>query len=402
MVKISEFGENFLLLALRIDKHIKGYVDFYYGPEKFRQIVENETKLSPNVLLNNSIGLIQQLGTQGFNKERERYLEKLLTAMKTSVEILNGAEFSIKEQFLRLYDVELKAVNEADLDKLKEEVSIAYPGSGTLEERMKKLRALRTVPEAKIIELFGKSLKITKERTKDLFVDLFPETERINLELVNENKEDLRWSYYNWYQGKYRSRIDINPNYNIFWTSFLPVAAHEGYPGHHTEFVIKEMKLYNEYNQFEQSILLVHSPRLIISEGIANSAINMLFDYKEQAEISLQELCPARSKEDSILSLTLQNKVRGKITLFLYNFAYHALVDKWSKEELFQYGEKFEIFSKENLLNQFKMVSNPVYSKNAFMYNIGENLILKKYGRFIGAKLFKHLLVNPILPSDLV
>jgi len=220
MVKISEFGENFLLLALRIDKHIKGYVDFYYGPEKFRQIVENETKLSPNVLLNNSIGLIQQLGTQGFNKERERYLEKLLTAMKTSVEILNGAEFSIKEQFLRLYDVELKAVNEADLDKLKEEVSIAYPGSGTLEERMKKLRALRTVPEAKIIELFGKSLKITKERTKDLFVDLFPETERINLELVNENKEDLRWSYYNWYQGKYRSRIDINPNYNIFWTSF--------------------------------------------------------------------------------------------------------------------------------------------------------------------------------------
>ena len=402
MAKLTMFGEDFLLLALRIDKHIKGYVDFYYGPEKLRHIIDNETKLSPNVLLNESIGLIHQLESQGFKKERERYLEKLLTAMKTSVEILNGVEFSTKEQFLRLYDVTLHPVNEADLDKLKDEVNEAYPGSGTLEERMKILRVQRTVPKARIIELFENALKITKERTKDLFVDLLPETERINLELVNENKEELKWSYYNWYQGNYRSRIDINPNYNIFWTSFLSVAAHEGYPGHHTEFVVKDMKLYRELNQFEHSILLVHSPQLIISEGIANSAINMLFDYQIQAEISLRELCPVRSKEDSILSLTIQNKVRGKITLFLYNFAYHALVDKWNKEELFQYGKNFEIFSKENLMNQYKMVSNPVYSKNAFMYNIGENLILKKYGRFPEVNQFKNLLVNPILPSDLV
>jgi hypothetical protein len=401
MVKISEFGEDFLLLALRIDKHIKGYIDFYYGPEKLRQIVQNETILSPNILLNDSIGLLRQVRAQSFDKERERYLEKLLIAMKTSIELLNGAEFSIEEQFLRLYDVILKSVNEAELDKLKEEINVAYPGSGTLEERMKKLRVVRKVPEAKIIELFGKALKITKERTKDLFIDLLPESERISLELVNENNKEIKWSYYEWYLGNFLSRLDINPNYNIFWTSFLPVAAHEGYPGHHTEFVAKEMKLYNEFNQFEQSILLVHSPRLIISEGLANTAINMLFDYQEQAEISLQEFCSTRSKEDSIISLTAQNKVRGKITLFLYNFAYHALVDKWSKEQLFQYGGNFEIFSKENLLNQYNMVSDPVYSKNAFMYNIGENLILDKYGRFPGVKQFKNLLINPILPSDL-
>ena len=48
------------------------------------------------------------------------------------------------------------------------------------------------------------------------------------------------------------------------------------------------------------------------------------------------------------------------------------------------------------------MVSNPVFSKNAFMYNLGENLILEKYGRFPRIKEFRDLLVNPILPSDLV
>jgi len=51
MVKISKFGEDFLLLALRIDKHIKGYVDFYFGPEKLKQIVKNESIKNPNRLL---------------------------------------------------------------------------------------------------------------------------------------------------------------------------------------------------------------------------------------------------------------------------------------------------------------------------------------------------------------
>jgi len=45
MVKLSKFGEDFLLLVLRIDKHIKGYVDFYFGLEKLRQIVDNESLL---------------------------------------------------------------------------------------------------------------------------------------------------------------------------------------------------------------------------------------------------------------------------------------------------------------------------------------------------------------------
>ena len=52
-MKLSEFGKGFLRLALRIDKHIKGYVDFYIGPKKLRQIVDNEAVTSPNKLLIN-------------------------------------------------------------------------------------------------------------------------------------------------------------------------------------------------------------------------------------------------------------------------------------------------------------------------------------------------------------
>jgi len=266
---------------------------------------------------------------------------------------------------------------------------------------MNDLRVRRTVPEGMVFELFKKALNITRERTKELFANLLPQKERIVLELV-KNNDEIKWTYYNWYLGNLRSRIEVNPNYNMYWTLFLSAAAHEGYPGHHTEFIVKEQRLYRELNQFEHSILLFHSPKLILSEGIADLAVKVLFSNREVVEISLRELCPDSSNEASLEIMMAQNKVKGKITLFWYNFAYHALIDKYNDEELMRYGTNFEIINKETIKNQLKRISNPVYSKNAFMYNLGSNLIKHKYGEPPSAKDFRYLLVNPILPSDLI
>jgi len=395
---LSKFGISFLLLALRIDKHIVGYVDFYYGPKKLRKIVANEVITSPKKLLFDSSILLKKLGSQGYDKDRERYLEKMLIAMRTSIELLIGIEISIKDQFLWVYDVDLQPVNEAELDNLKEEWNEAYRGSGSLEENINKLRITRKVPENMVFALFKKALNITRERTKELFANLLPQKERIVLELV-KNNDEIKWSYYNWYMGNFCSRIDVNPNYDIYWTGLLSSAAHEGYSGHHTEFAIKERILYHELNQFEHSILLLHSPKLIISEGIA---VNVLFSNREAVELGLRDLCPDSSNEASLEILMAQNKVKGKITLFWYNFAYHALIDKYNDKELMQYGTNFEIVSKENIKVQLKKLSDPVYSKNAFMYNLGSNLIKNKYGEPPSVKDFRYLLINPILPSDLI
>ena len=121
MAKLSKFGEDFLLLALRIDKHIKGYVDFYIGPKKLQKFVVNEAMTSPNKLLGECKTLQKKLFVQGYNKDREKYLEKLLIAMRTSIENLNGVEIPFKEKFMRLYDVDLQPVNETELDNLIED-----------------------------------------------------------------------------------------------------------------------------------------------------------------------------------------------------------------------------------------------------------------------------------------
>ncbi len=401
-MSLSEFGKNFLCLALRINKHINGYVDFYIGPKDLRQLVENEVISSPKKILDDCKTLQKEIFKQGYDKKRESYIEKLLKAMETSIEILNGTEIPIKEEFFRTYDVVLQPVKESELNKLKDEFNAAYGGFESLEKRMNEIRILRTVPEQKVYNLFKKALNITRERTKELFINLLPSKEHINLELTKKNKDEIKWAYYNWYEGKFCSRIEVNPNYNMYWTAFLFAAAHEGYPGHHTEFAIKEKVLCGELNQFEHSILLLHSPKLIISEGIADLALNVLFSDQKAVEISLRELCPDSSKEASFEMLIAQNKIRGKISLFWYTLAYHAHIDRFNYDELLKYGLSFEIFSEESIKNQLKRISNPIYSKNAFMYSLGSNLIKRKYGESPSVKNFQHLLAKPLLPSDLI
>jgi len=403
MAKLSEFGEAFLLLALRIDKHTKGYVDFYYGPESLRQIVDYESLTAPKTLLNYSNDLLKQLGAQAFDKERIRYIEKLLVAMKTSIEILIGSPISVKEQISRLYDVSLQPANESKLYDLKEELSMAYGISGSLEGRMKELRIRRKVAKSDVFDLFKKALQIVKNRTNELSTNFLPKNETIIIDLIHKKKEnEVKWSYYNWYLGNYTSRIEVNPSYDIYWSSLLSAAAHEGYPGHHTEFAVKEQYLFRELSQFEHSILFLNSPKLIISEGVASLAVNVLFSYRDQAEISVREFCRKKTDEDSLDSITNQYRVRKKLDLFLYNLAFHALIDEWSNEQLFRYATSFEILSKENIDNRIKFLSNPVHATTAFSYSIGRNQIIDKYGEFPSVDNFFDLLTKPVLPSDLI
>jgi hypothetical protein len=187
----------------------------------------------------------------------------------------------------------------------------------------------------------------------------------------------------------------------MYWTAFLLFASHEGYPGHHTEFILKEQHLYREQNQFEHSILILHSPKLIISEGIANNAISVLFSDEEAVKIGLREFCIDPSKESSLEQLVMQERVKKTLPLFWYNFAYHAKVDMYSDRDLLNYGKDRAFFDKEALNAEIKRLSDKVYSKNAFLYHLGNITLKQKYKKVPSVNEYRDLLIKAVLPSDL-
>jgi hypothetical protein len=127
----------------------------------------------------------------------------------------------------------------------------------------------------------------------------------------------------------------------------------------------------------------------------------MLYNYREQAEISIQKFCNNPLLDESLDMLTIQNKVKGKIHLFWYNLAYLALVEDWSEEKLIQYAIDYEIGDKNTIKNRLKLIFNQVYSTTVFSYKIGRDIIINKLGEFPSVMDFRALREKSVLPSDL-
>ena len=77
------------------------------------------------------------------------------------------------------------------------------------------------------------------------------------------------WPAYHRYLGGGASRVEINTDWPLYVSSAPFLVAHELYPGHHTEAAIKERRLYDGRGWGEHCVLPIHSPAILVAEGIA-------------------------------------------------------------------------------------------------------------------------------------
>ena len=80
---------------------------------------------------------------------------------------------------------------------------------------------------------------------------------------------DEPWWAFNYYLGDLRSRVVLNTDVPTTGYDLIHLAAHEVYPGHHTEHAVKEQLLIRERGAIEEGIQLVPTPQAVLSEGIA-------------------------------------------------------------------------------------------------------------------------------------
>ena len=122
-------------------------------------------------------------------------------------------------------------------------------------------------------------LPVLRARTEAL-LDL-PRGEQVKLEPV----ADEPWWAFNYYQGDLCSRVVLNTDLPTSGLDLLKLGGHEVYPGHHTEHAVKEQLLIREQGKIEEGIQLVPTPQAVLSEGIAETGIEVVLDDagKEEA-----------------------------------------------------------------------------------------------------------------------
>jgi hypothetical protein len=298
---MEKIAREYVRLVLAMGPHDKDYVDAYYGPEDLKKEAEG-AKLTLDAIGTGVKALQTQIAAvpapaDELGQLRHHYLEKQLSAMAARVRMLKGERLSFDEESKALYDAVAPTYPESHFQEVLDRLQSRFPGSGPLVDRYDAWRRAFVIPREKLDTVFKAAIGACRERTA-AHVTL-PAAEQFTVEYVT-NKS---WSGYNWYQGNFKSLIQVNTDLPIYIDRAIDLACHEGYPGHHVYNALLEQHLVKDRGWIEFTVYPLFSPQSLIAEGTANFGIDVAFPgrgravYEQSRLFPLAGLDPARAPE---------------------------------------------------------------------------------------------------------
>lgn len=302
---LDPIAREYVVLSLRMGHHDPAYVDAWYGPDSLKARADADTV--PVVALRAEADtLLQALAAMPTSGDslvamRQRYLQAQLGALIARARMLEGERLPFDEEARALYGVTPPAYDNAHFDSLLARVDAALPGPGPLAERYAAFRRMVEIPAELVDTVFRTAIASCRARTLERMP--LPEGERFDLEYVTGTS----WNAYNWYQGGFRSLIQVNLDFPIPVDRAVDLACHEGYPGHHVYNAALERRLVREREWVEFSVYPLFSPQSFIAEGTANYGIEMVFPgaartaYERDTLFPLAGLDPALAERNATI-----------------------------------------------------------------------------------------------------
>src|SRR3954465_1674751 len=295
-VSMSQIAHEYVRLVLAMGQHDKDYVDAYYGPAGIkteadaRKLTLDDIGKTVNTVTEWVKGVPAD-GRDELSRLRHQYLLKQLSAMGARVRMLKGERLSFDEESKALYDAVAPACPDSHFQEVLDRLDKRFPGSGPLVERYDAWRRAFVIPREKLDPVFKTAIDACRERT--LKHVTLPAHESFTVEYVT-NKS---WSGYNWYQGDFRSLIQVNTDLPIYIDRAVDLACHEGYPGHHVYNLLLEKHLVRDRGWQEMTVYPLFSPQSLIAEGWANYGIEVAFPGEERVAFERSVLFPAAGLE---------------------------------------------------------------------------------------------------------
>ena len=393
----QSIGQEFVRMALAINEHMPGYVDSYFGPKEWEQEAKQTGQLPLTDLTHRADQLAMQISQMGgLDAQRKDFLTRQLTAMQMTLRLLSGEKVSLAEEVRALYDVEPAWKDEAIFLEVQKQLDQAFPGGGSLQERLESWKKSLEVPVENVRALLPWITNRLRKLTRAKF-DL-PEEESFSVEFVSNQP----WSGYNWYLGEYKSRIDINTDLPIRVYGLPDLMAHEGYPGHHTELSIKESRLIRKMDYQEFFVNLINSPSCVIAEGIATTALKSVLTDDEVEEWFREDILPRVGMAHIDTSvITALRQARQNMMGTGGNAAFMLHDQNKSTDEINLYLQKYGLHAKQEADKLINFISNPLYRSYIFTYHVGHDLLEELFAQGNRDHYFKRLLEEPVTPSQI-
>ena len=405
---MNAIAEQYVKLVLAVGQHDADYVDSFFGPAEWKadaqRLKRPLTEIDGDAA--KLIGAISDL-TDAERRDtllvlRHDYLRRQLEALRARVRMLQGARLTFDEESQALYDAVSPAHPDSYYQAALDEIGRLLPGSGPLVERYDAYRQKFVIPPDRLTRVFDRAIAECRVRT--LAHVRLPDSESFTVEYV----KDKPWSGYNWYQGGYRSLIQVNTDLPIYIDRAVDLACHEGYPGHHVYNALLEQRLVRERGWVEFSVYALFSPQSLIAEGTANYGIEVAFPGDERARFERDVLYPEAGLDAS------QADMYSRLQVLTDRLAYsgNEAARRYLNGEVDRAGTAA-------WLARYAMMSPPraeqrtrfydTYRSYVINYNLGKDLV-KQFVESRGGTAtqparrwdeFVSLLASPRLPSGL-
>ncbi|HUP50735.1 MAG TPA: hypothetical protein VNA04_18320 [Thermoanaerobaculia bacterium] len=397
-------AERYVRLVLSVGEHDPDYVDAYYGPPAWREEVK-AGKPSLDEIHASATDLREELekiprAPHELQSLRLDYLRRQTDALIARTEMLRGRRFTFDEESKALYDAVAPHNPESYFKGLTSALERELPGSGPLIQRLESFRKGFVIPAERLDAVFQRAIQACKEKTLE-HIEL-PAGERFTVEYVT----DKSWSGYNWYQGNYRSLIQVNTDLPIYVDRAIDLACHEGYPGHHVYNVLLEKNLVRDRGWVESTVYALNSPQSLIAEGSANYGVDIAFPGRERVEFEKVHIFPLAGLDPAGAERYYRVQELVQKTSYAGNEAARRYLDgEFTAEQAAAWLTRYALMSPERARQRVRFIDQ--YRSYVINYNLGKDLVRQYVERQTGNdskrrwEVFKQLLSTPRLPSNL-
>jgi hypothetical protein len=405
---MNRFAERYVRLVLALGRHDADYVDAFYGPAEWRKEAEAAKRPLADIrkdadALQTALAAVAPPGTADeLARLRYAYLTRQLESLRSRTSMLSGTRMKFDEESKALYDAVAPTHSATDFTKVLNELEAKLPGAGTVLEKYDAYRNRFVIPKNRLDATFKAAIDGCRGRTLEHIA--LPPGESFTVEYVT-NKS---WSGYNWYQGSYRSLIQVNTDLPIYADRAIDLACHEGYPGHHVYNVLLEKNFVRDRGWVEFSVYALFSPQSLIAEGTANFGIDVAFPREARLDFEQKVIFPAAGLNPAdaeryyeILDLVNQLSYAGNEAARRY---LNGEIDARAAAE---WLERYGLYSRPRAEQRVRFIDQ--YRSYVINYNLGKDMVAAHVEALGGTpdnpmrrwQEFARLISSPRLPSGL-
>jgi len=405
-VSVDAVAESYAKLVLAMGQHDADYVDAFYGPAEWKTAAEKEKK-PLDAIREEAMDLfsaLAQLPVPPVELEylRLQYLMAQLAALEARVRIVQGTKLKFNAESQALYSAVAPTHPEGDFQKILDRLDKKLPGKGPLAARYEEWRKRFIIPKEKLDAVFQLAIKACRARTL-AHVPLPPE-ESFTVEYVTGKS----WGGYNWYQGNYRSLIQVNTDVPAYVDRAIDLAAHEGYPGHHVYNALLEKNLVRDRGWKEFTVYALFSPQSLIAEGTANFGKEVVFTKAERLKFEQEVIFPAAGIDPKLAEEYYTVQEMTEQLSYAANEAARRLLDgEIDAAAAGVWLEKFALLEPKRAQQRLRFIEQ--YRSYVINYNLGEDMVrayVEKRGGTAAEpekrwQIFTELLSTPRVPNGL-